>query len=357
MSESGMNILFFILGLVTLIGGAELLVRGASRLSLSFGISPLVVGLTVVAFGTSAPEMAVSVQSAMTDRADIALGNVIGSNIMNVLLILGASAMIVPLVVANQLIRQEVPVMVGFSLLLLALSYDGKLSPLDGLLLIVLFLIYTVVVVRQSRRQLGAEAGSGAPSSVVGNGRGDHWTIQLLLVGSGLGLLVLGAHWLVGAAVAFANHLGISELVIGLTVVAVGTSLPEVATSLMAAFRGERDIAGVLGVTSLVAPTGIPVHLSILSFDLPVMIAVAVACLPIFFTGNLIARWEGGLFLSLYAAYLAYVVLAAQKHDALTAYGSVLAGFVLPIIAVTLILVSWREWHVLASTRRTGVRK
>lgn len=370
MSESGMDILLFILGLATLVGGAELLVRGASRLSLSFGISPLVVGLTVVAFGTSAPELAVSVQSAMTDRADIALGNVIGSNIMNILLILGASALIVPLVVANQLVRQEVPIMVGFSLLLLVLSHDGSLSRFDGLLLIVLFFVYTVVVVRQSQRQLSTVADSSAPSLVVGTGRGDHWTIQLLLVGSGLGLLVLGAHWLVGAAVAFANHLGISELVIGLTIVALGTSLPEVATSLMAAFRGERDIAvgnvvgsnifniaGVLGVTSLVAPTGIPVHLSILSFDLPVMIAVAVACLPIFFTGNLIARWEGGLFLSLYVAYLAYVVLAAQKHDALTAYGWVLAGFVLPIIAVTLLLVSWREWRVLASARRTEIRK
>lgn len=360
-----MNILFFVLGLASLVLGAELLVRGASRLSLSLGISPLVVGLTVVAFGTSAPELAVSVQSAMTDRADIALGNVIGSNIMNVLFILGASALIVPLVVANQIIRQEVPIMVGFSLLLLGLAYDGSISRLDGLLLTVLLLVYTVVIVRQSKRLLAAAAPGSAPEVDAGNSRDDHWTMQLLLVGAGLCLLVLGAHWLVEAAVAFARHFGISELVIGLTIVAIGTSLPEVATSLTAAIRGERDIAvgnvvgsnifniaGVLGVAGLAAPAGIPVHASILAFDLPVMIAVALACLPIFFTGNLIARWEGALFLGLYVAYLAYLVLAAQKHDALTAYGGLLAGFVVPIVVVTLLAVSWRKWRARASARR-----
>ncbi|MBE7423146.1 MAG: calcium/sodium antiporter [Zoogloeaceae bacterium] len=360
-----MDIFFFILGLATLVGGAELLVRGASRLSLSFGISPLVVGLTVVAFGTSAPELAVSVQSAMTDRADIALGNVVGSNIMNILLILGTSALIVPLVVANQLIRQEVPVMIGVSLLLLALASDGVISGRDGLLFVALLAAYTVFLIRQSRRR-NQERNEGCSAELpVRKSRDDHWAMQVLLVAAGLGLLALGAHWLVEAAVAFARHLGISEPVIGLTIVAIGTSFPEIATSLMAAVRGQRDIAvgnvvgsnifnvaGVLGVSGLVAPTGIPVHASVLSFDLPVMIAVSLACLPIFFTGNRIARWEGVLFLGLYVAYLAYLVLAAQKHDALTAYGGVLAGFVLPIIAVTLLVVSWREWRAIASARR-----
>ncbi len=360
-----MDIFFFLLGLATLVGGAELLVRGASRLALSIGISPLVVGLTVVAFGTSAPELAVSVQSAMTDRADIALGNVIGSNIMNVLLILGASALIVPLVVADQLIRQEVPVMIGISLLLLALAFDGVISGRDGLVFVALLAAYTIFVIRQCRRR-NQQRDEPLPATFsVRRSWDDHWAVQVLLVVAGLGLLALGAHWLVEAAVAFARHFGMSELVIGLTIVAVGTSFPEIATSLMAALRGQRDIAvgnvvgsnifnvaGVLGVSGLVAPAGIPVHVSILSFDLPVMIAVSLACLPIFFTGNRIARWEGALFLGLYLAYLAYLVLAAQKHDALTAYGWVLAGFVLPIIAVTLLVVSWREWRTLASARR-----
>jgi cation:H+ antiporter len=300
----------------------------------------------------------------MADRADIAMGNVIGSNIMNILLILGASALIVPLIVANQLIRQEVPVMIGFSLLLLALALDGVLSGLDGVLLVGLLAAYLVFLIRQSRRE-NQEGNDACPAEFCAAKAWDnHWAIQLLLVVAGLGLLTLGANWLVEAAVAFARHLGMSELVIGLTIVAVGTSFPEIATSLMAAVRGQRDIAvgnvvgsnifnvaGVLGVSSLAAPAGIPVHASVLSFDLPVMIAVSLACLPIFFTGSRIARWEGALFLSMYVAYLAYLVLAAQKHDALTVYGWVLAGFVLPIIAVTLLVVSWREWRALASAR------
>ncbi|MGE5088141.1 MAG: calcium/sodium antiporter [Candidatus Levyibacteriota bacterium] len=359
-----MSVLFFILGLGTLIGGAELLVRGASRLSSYVGISPLVIGLTVVAWGTSAPELSVSVQAAMSGRADIALGNVIGSNIVNILFILGASALIVPLVVANQLIRQEVPIMIGLSLLLLVLAYDGSISRHDGLLLVVFLVAYTVFLVHQGRRlhrerhdELVAEPSRRQTS-------GYHWATQVLLVAAGLGLLALGAHWLVEAAVALARHFNISQLVIGLTVVAIGTSLPEIATSITAAARGERDIAvgnvvgsnifnivGVLGISSLMAPAGIPVHASILSFDLPVMIAVALACLPIFFTGNRIARWEGALFIGYYLAYLAYLVLAAQNHDALSVYGAVLAGFVLPITAVTLLVVSWREWRAVRSRR------
>lgn len=360
-----MDILFFVLGLAALVGGAELLVRGASRLSLSFGISPLVVGLTVVAFGTSAPELAVSVQSATTGRADIAMGNVVGSNIMNILFILGASALIVPLVVASQLIRQEVPIMIGVSLLLLALAADGVISGRDGLLLVALLAAYVAFLIRQSRRR-NQEQNEGCPAEFCAQRSwDDHWAIQVLLVAAGLGLLALGAHWLVEAAVAFARQLGMSELVIGLTIVAIGTSFPEIATSLMAAVRGERDIAvgnvvgsnifniaGVLGVAGLAAPAGIPVHASVLWFDLPVMIAVSLACLPVFFTGSRIARWEGALFLGLYVAYLAYLILAAQKHDALTTFGWVLAGFVLPALAATLVVVSWREWRAVASARR-----
>jgi cation:H+ antiporter len=353
-----MTTLVFAFGLAALIGGAELLVRGAARLALSFGISPLVVGLTVVAFGTSAPELAVSAQSAWAGSADIALGNVVGSNIMNILFILGASALVTPLLVAQQLIRQEVPIMIGFFLLLPALAFDGGISRYDGLLLTGMLAAYTVFLVRQSRRQ-NRELTEEYAQEFGRQTRWDrHWAVQLLLVAAGLGLLVLGADWLVEAAVTFARHLGVSELVIGLTVVAAGTSLPEVATSLMAAVRGERDIAvgnvvgssifniaGVLGVSSLLAPADLPVHAAMLSFDLPVMVAAGVACLPIFFTGNLIARWEGALFLAFYAAYIAYLVLAAQQHDALSTYGWVMAVFVLPIAGATLLVVSWREWR------------
>lgn len=350
-----MNILLFILGLVCLVLGAEFLVRGAARLALSFGIAPLVVGLTVVAFGTSTPELAVSLQAALGDKADIALGNVVGSNIVNVLIILGVSALILPLVVANQLIRQEVPLMIGVSLLLLALAFDGQISQLEGALLVAILVGYTVYVIRQSRRQ-GLAIAEDLPEPATG-WRG-HWSTQAGLIVAGLALLVLGAHWLVDAAVAFAKHMGISELVIGLTVVAIGTSLPEIATSIVAALRGQRDIAvgnavgsnifnitGVLGLSGLLASSGIGVHHAMLSFAIPVMIGVAIACLPIFFTGNLIARWEGALFLAGYAIYVGYLVMAARNHDALAAFGPAMTWGVLPAIVLTLAVVTWREWR------------
>ena len=355
-----MSIAMFILGLITLVGGAQLLVRGASRLALSFGISPLVVGLTVVAFGTSAPELAVSVRSSWGGQVDIALGNVVGSNIFNVLFILGLSALVAPLLVAPQLIRQEVPLMIGASLLVFGVALDGGIGRADGALLFGLLVAYMVFLIRQSRRESRATQDEyaqefAAPSAGAWD---SHWGAQLALIVGGLALLVLGANWLVDAAVSFARALGLSEMVIGLTIVAAGTSLPEVATSVVATLRGERDIAvgnvigsnpfnllGVLGLSSLVAPQALPVAPAMLSFDLPVMIGVALACLPIFFTGHLIARWEGALFLAYYAAYMAYLLLAAQRHDLLDTYAMAMATVVLPLTAVTLAVFAARHWR------------
>ncbi|MGA7178288.1 MAG: calcium/sodium antiporter [Thiobacillaceae bacterium] len=354
----------FVLGLAALIVGAELLVRGASKLALSFGISALVVGLTVVAFGTSAPEMAVSVQSAWSGRMDIALGNVVGSNIFNVLVILGLSALITPLVVHQQVIRQEVPIMIGVSLLLWALAADGGISRWEGILLAGLVAGYTILLVRQSRREtaaIEAEAKAEYEAAFDGTPRGwdAHWGVQVLLILAGLALLVAGAQWLVEAAVGFARQLGVSELIIGLTIVAAGTSLPEVATSVMAAIRGERDIAvgnvvgsnifnivAVLGLSASVAPADLAVAPSMLAFDIPVMVAVAVACLPVFFTEGRVARWEGALFLGLYAAYALYLILDASEHDALHRYSAVMGGFVLPLVAATLMALAWRHWRL-----------
>lgn len=358
--------LYFIAGLALLVLGAELLVRGASKLALSVGISPLVVGLTVVAYGTSSPEMAVSVQAAFSGRNDLAVGNVVGSNILNVLLILGASALIARLVVARQLVRQEVPLMIGVSLLLLLLSLDGRVSFVDGALLIAMLLSYTVFVIFQSRRELKIRPNAGEASD-ASLGWDRHWAIQVLLVFGGLGLLVLGANWLVEAAVTIAKGLGVSELVIGLTILAAGTSLPEVATSLLAAIRNQRDIAvgnvvgsnifnilGVLGVSAVSASGGLSVAPALVVFDIPVMIAVAVACLPIFFTGNLIARWEGALFLALYAAYTTYLILAARQHDALDTFSAAMIFAVLPLVSLTLAILALREWRVRMARVRTG---
>ncbi|MCA3227475.1 MAG: calcium/sodium antiporter, partial [Burkholderiales bacterium] len=274
----------------------------------------------------------------------------------NVLFILGASALIVPLVVHVQLIRQEVPIMIGASLLLIALGFDGRLTRLDAALLFGLLVVYTVFLIVQSRRQTQeavAELTAELPRSAAWD---RHWAVQVALVVAGLVLLVLGSDWLVTAAVTFAKALGVSDLVIGLTIVAAGTSMPEVATSITAAIKGERDIAvgnvvgsntfnilGCLGLAGLVAPAGLPLAPSVLTFDLWVMLAVAVACLPVFFTGREIARWEGAVFLGYYAAYVAYLILAAQQHDALPAFSNVMLVFVIPLTLATLIAVLVRK--------------
>ena len=349
-----LHFLMFAGGLAALVVGADLLVRGASRLALSFGISPLVVGLTIVAFGTSAPEMAVSTGAVLNGQTGLAMGNVVGSNIFNVLFILGLSALIAPLVVHVQIIRQEVPILMGASLLLLVLGLDGRISLTDGALLFGLLLAYTVFLVVQSRRETQAaqaefEAEIHAPTAGAWDAR---LPVQIALIVAGLALLVLGSDWLVGAAVVFAKALGVSDLVIGLTIVAAGTSMPEVATSVAAALKGERDIAvgnvvgsstfnilGCLGLAGLVAGSeGLVVAPSLMAFDIWVMLAVALACLPIFLSGREIARWEGAVFLGYYAAYVSYLILAAQQHDALHTYSAVMLGFVIPLTVVTLVV-------------------
>ncbi len=361
-----MTFLLFIGGLIGLVLGAELLVRGASKLALSFGISPLVVGLTIVAFGTSAPEMAVSTAAVLNGQTDIAIGNVVGSNIFNVLFVLGLSALITPLIVNIQLIRQEVPIMIGASLLLLALGLDGSISLMDGAILFSLVLAYTVFLIVQSRAEskasqdhYSAEFTSAAPS-----GWDSKLPAQLLLIVAGLGLLVLGSDWLVTAATIFAKALGVSDLVIGLTIVAAGTSMPEVATSVMAAIKGERDIAvgnvvgsstfnilGCLGLSGLVSgDLGLAVPTAILNFDIWVLIAVSLACLPVFMTGREIARWEGGVFLLYYAAYVTYLILATQQHAALSMFSTAMMSFVIPITVITLVVVLVRRGNRPAGT-------
>ncbi len=353
-----MTLLLFLGGLLGLILGAELLVRGASKLALSWGISPLVVGLTIVAFGTSSPELAVSVGAALDGKTDIAVGNVVGSNVFNVLFILGVAALITPLAVHRQVIRQEVPIMIGVSALLLGLSLDGKIGWLDGAGLTALLLAYTTFLIVQSRR---AEATTEAAAAETAPTNRKAWDsrmpVQLTLIAAGLVLLVFGSDWLVRAAVIVAQALGVSDVVIGLTIVAAGTSLPEVAASVAAALKGERDIAvgnvvgsnifnllGCLGLSSLASgQAGLVVPPSILAFDLWVMLAVAVACLPIFVTGREIARWEGGVFLVAYVAYVTYLVLATQYPTTIGAYSTAMLGFVLPLLAITLVVVTFRR--------------
>ena len=350
-------LLVFAGGLAGLVLGASALVRGASRLALNLGLSPLVVGLTVVAFGTSAPELAVSAGAVASGQMGLAVGNVVGSNIFNVLFILGLAALITPLSVHLQVIRQEVPVMVGAALLVVALGWDGSYGTLDGALLVLLLVGYSAFLVVKSRTEssmagasLGDASASGGHSGASGWDR--HLPAQLGLIAAGLVLLVAGSQAMVTAAVHFARLLGVGEVVIGLTIIAAGTSLPEVAASIMASLKGERDMAvgnvigscvfnllGVLGVAALTATlTGqgaLPLPPEVAAFDLWVMLAAFVACLPVLLTGREIVRWEGALFLACYAAYTTYLVLAAQRHAGTEAFADAMLWFVLPLCAVT----------------------
>jgi cation:H+ antiporter len=351
--ENAMFIFLFVVGLVLLTLGADVMVRGASRLASAAGISPLVVGLTVVAFGTSAPEVAVSMRAAMSggSGADLALGNVVGSNIFNILFILGLSALIAPLLVAQQLVRIEIPILIGVSLLLLAFGLDGVIGRMNGLVLFGGVIVYTVFVVAQSRKESAAIQEAYAAKFAASPDRPGNLIMNLLLIAAGLAMLVLGSNWLVAGAISVARALGISELAIGLTIVAAGTSLPEVATSVMASIKGERDIAvgnvvgsclfnllAVLGLAAIVAPEGINVAPSALRFDIPIMIAATIACLPIFLTGYTIARWEGLVFFGYYIAYTVFLILSAAAHDALDTFNLAIIWFVAPLTLTTLLV-------------------
>jgi cation:H+ antiporter len=354
-----LTLLLFAAGIVLLISGAELLVRGASRLAVALGITPLVVGLTVVAFGTGSPELAVGIQASYAGQADITIGNVVGSNIFNVLLVLGLSAVVAPLIVSQQLVRLDVPLMIVISLGLLFMSIDGMIDRADGAVLLAASMGYTFLLIRISRREAASVQNEydKAYGGSVHRDRG-RWPLHVLLVLIGLALLVVGAEWLVDGAVVIAQALGVSELIIGLTVIAAGTSLPEVATSIIAGLRGERDIAVgnvvgsnifnilvVVGATAMVAPEGLSVAPAAINFDMPVMIAASLLCLPIFFVGYRIGRWEGALFLSYYIFYTFYLFLAASQHDALPAFNVIMSHFVIPLTVGTVALVFFRELY------------
>jgi cation:H+ antiporter len=336
-------------GLTVLVAGAEMLVRGASKLATRLGISPVVIGLTIVAFGTSSPEMAVSLGAAWSGQTDLVVGNAVGSNIFNILLILGISALITPLVVHQRFLWVDVPIMIGSCGLLWLLVADKTLSRADGLFLFSGLVGYTFLALRLAGRETRAVEEEYAEAVVGKAAAAKGYVRPVMLIGLGLVLCVVGSRWMVTGAVSVAQAAGLSELVIGLTIVAAGTSLPEVATSIMSAVRGQRDIAvgnvigsnifnvfGILGISSLTAPGPIVVSPAALSFDVPVMTAVALACLPVLFTGHVISRWEGGILFSYYVIYLGYLIMAAAEHDGAKALGGATMWFVIPLTIAAL---------------------
>ncbi|MFK8113698.1 MAG: calcium/sodium antiporter [Rubripirellula sp.] len=353
--DTTLAVVSILVGFVALVGGGEFLVRSSEKLAIAAGISPLVTGLTVVAFATSAPELAVVVQSAFTGTTDLAIGNAVGSNIFNVLFVLGLSAMVAPLVVTARLVRLDVPIMVAATVLLWLLSLDGQLSRLDGLLMVGLLIVYLIWSIRESRKSNKIEESEIEIPSAEAAQTGLWKQVVVFVVG--LALLVVGAHFAVDGSVKIAQSFGVSELVIGLTVIAIGTSLPEVMTSVIATLRGQRDIAvgnvigsnmynvlGVLGLGSVIAPSGIGVTYDAIHFDMPVMIAVAAACLPIFYIGHRIARWEGGILFAYYIAYTIYLVLHATGSGFANPLKNSLAFFVLPLTVLTAMIGVYRHW-------------
>ena len=327
-------------GLVLLVAGGHVLVTSTSRLAGALGISPMVIGLTVVAFGTGAPELAVSLQSAGAGQTGLTVGNVVGSNIFNVLVVLGLSAAITPMVVHARFIRREVPLLILVTGAVWALAALDGLGRLAGACLLLGLVVQTILAVRAGRAEVRTVQAEFA-EAVETRSRG--WMVDTGLALAALAMLVVGSDWLVVGASDVARLLGVTELMIGLVIVAPGTSLPEVATSVIAALKGEREIAvgnvigsnlfnlmGVLGLTALVQG-----HLAVpgpaLAFDIPVCFAAALACLPIFLTGHRISRWEGAVLAAYYAAYLTWLILAATGHAAREAFGVAMLGFALPL--------------------------
>lgn len=302
-----------IIGLGLLYVGAQTLIKGGAALALRLGISALVVGLTVIAYGTSSPEMVVSVQAASSGNSAISLGNVIGSNICNVLLILGLASLIAPVSANAQVIRREVPIMIVATFMVVAMLLDGVLGRIDGIILVSCVLLYTFLTIRDSRRQAAADANTADinhPPFGLGMA-----TLYIII---GLGILVLGSQLFVDGAVELASGWGVSQAVIGLTIVAIGTSLPELATSVVAAVKGDADVAvgnvvgsnifnilGILGTAALVQPlpTG-----DISKVDLGVMIAVAVVFYPLIRYRGQVGRVEGGAMLLSYAGYTIWLI-------------------------------------------------
>lgn len=306
----------FLLGLALLAGGGEALVRGASRLATAFGLTPLFIGLTLVAYGTSAPELVVTSMAALRDLPGVALGNAIGSNIFNSGVVLGVATLITPFACKARLIRREVMLIVLATILVLLLSINGKLARPESTVLLLTLVGYTFWAYRHAITD--AADGGDAPKATAAVGSLSNLKSALFVL-VGLGMLVIGARWVVDGATVLAAALGVSNTFIGLTVVAAGTSLPELATSTVAAIRGQTDIAignvlgsnlfnllGILGFAGILHPLPVPGH--ILHFDLPVALGFALACIPIGLTGRRVSRLEGLLLLAGYIAYMASLI-------------------------------------------------
>ncbi|MBO6523791.1 MAG: calcium/sodium antiporter [Balneolaceae bacterium] len=349
------TIALFIAGLVALIAGAELFLKAVDHFGLKWGISPLIMGLTVVAFATGAPELAISIKAAASGSADLVLGNIIGSNVANILLILGITSLIAPINITRRIIKIDVPIVIVVSIVLMILAFDGKLTTIDGVILLggfIAYSIYTYIHIQKSKED-ETEQIFEYEKSEDELAKGSWFYIKnggMLLIG--LVMIVLGSNWMVESAVVIATVLGLSELVIGLTIVSIGTSLPEVATSLSAARKGNADIAVAnvlgsnlynvlltLGLTLIIAPNVLDVSAKAINLDLPFMVAVSIACIPIFIAGFNLTRMDGSIFLFYYSSYLTYLVLDAVSSSIVPTIELAMLWVIVP---ATVLYMIWR---------------
>lgn len=322
------DLAWFAAGLAALIIGAEMLVRGGSRLAAALGIPPIIVGLTVVSIGTSMPELAVGVLAAAEGNGSLAVGNIAGTNTFNLLFILGLSALLRPLSMQMRTVRFDLPVMTGAALLLWLLAADGVLVRGDGAVLVTAAIVYSALVIHTSRREsrpvqdefVGEYSDDHGDAPPVSGRRRLTWDTALLVIG--IAVVVIGAEWLVDGAVGIARDFGVSDAFIGLTVVAIGTSAPELVTTVISTIRNQRDIAVgnllgssiynillILGITALVPAHGLGLESDLVRVDIPVMVAVALACVPIFISGRRVSRLEGAAMVAAYVGYLAFLLL------------------------------------------------
>ena len=346
-----MTVILFIAGLALLIGGADLFLKAVDHFGLKWGVSPLIMGLTVVAFATGAPELAISLQAAANGSADLVLGNIIGSNIANILLILGVAGLIKPLFITRRIIRVDVPIVIAASILLYVLSLDGILTKLDGVLLLGALSAYSVFMFFQIKRHREEEVFEyEEDKEELGKGL-FFYTKNVTFLVAGLALIVVGSDWMVDGAVEIARVLGLSELVIGLTIVSIGTSLPEIATSISSAIKNKTEIAVAnvmgsnlynilltVGLTLVIAPNVLKVSDAAVELDMPFMIAVSMACLPIFYSGFTLSKIDSILYLFYYMAYLGYLVLDATHNPLLPAFGHIMIWFVVPITLIYILI-------------------
>lgn len=319
-------ILTFLFGLIVITVGAEILLKGASKIASLLNIRPIVIGLTVVSIGTSLPELAVGLTAIGEGASDIAVGNIAGTNIVNILFILGLSAAIRPLPLHMKSIKTELYTMIFAAVLLLLLSLDGKLNKWDGILMFLLGIGYLMIIVKTSKQEtplIHAEFNEEfEPSTKKETVDFRVWSWNLMLLFCGIIATIYGAEKMVGGAVNIARYFGMSDAVIGLTIVAIGTSAPELATTIVGTIRNERDVAVgnllgssiinifiILGIITLFTPQGVSLSEDILWFDLPLAALVAIICYPVFKSGQLISRKEGILFVNLYIAYVFYLLL------------------------------------------------